>query len=75
MLLVPVNTPSTDVLTAGYDPDGLEMQIQFTNNRIYSYANVPPEIYQSFLDAPSKGQWVAMYFRHQPGIYLATRLQ
>lgn len=72
MLLVPV--VSTDILAAGYDPVAGEMQIQFNNQRIYSYANVAPDDYATFLDAPSKGMWVAQNFRKNPGVFPATRI-
>lgn len=72
MLLVPV--VSSDIAAAGYDPDTSELQIQFTTGRIYSYQNVPPLIYQLFLEAPSKGSFFARNIKNLPGIYLYTRL-
>jgi hypothetical protein len=72
MLLVPVQ--STDIAAAGYDPQTGELQVQFQTGRIYSYVGVPPEVYQGFLIAPSKGSYFAQVFRRNPPIYPATRL-
>lgn len=71
MLLVPV--ASTDIAAAGYDPETGELQVQFTTGTIYSYQSVPPEVYQGFLDAPSKGSYFAQVFRRSPN-FLATRI-
>lgn len=72
MLLVPV--ASTDIAAAGYDEQTAEFQVQFTTGRIYSYSAVPPEIYQGFLMAPSKGSYFAQVFRRNPPTFLATRI-
>lgn len=72
MLLVPVE--SSDIFAVGYDPQTSEMQIQFQTGTIYSYQLVSPEIYQAFLDAPSKGSFIAQNFRKQPGLYPAQRI-
>lgn len=72
MLLVPV--ASTDIAAAGYDPQSGELQVQFTTGRIYSYTGVPPEIYEGFLVAPSKGSFFAQVFRHNPPTFPSTRI-
>lgn len=69
MLLVPV--ASSDISAMGYDPDGNELQVQFTTGRIYSYPNFPPDLYQQFVMAPSKGSFFAMFIKK---IYPAQRL-
>lgn len=72
MLLIPV--ASSDIAAIGYDPTGLEVQIQFTNNRIYSYQPVSPDWYAGFLAAPSKGSYVAQTLRKFPGTYPYKRI-
>lgn len=72
MLLVPV--ASSDIAAAGYDPVSGELQVQFLTGRIYSYANVEPETYQGFINAPSKGSYLAQVFRKNPGLYPSTRI-
>lgn len=69
MLLAPV--VSSDIAALGYEPTNGEMQIQFTTGRIYSYQNVPPELYNAFVTAPSKGSFFAAAIKPQ---FLATRL-
>lgn len=72
MLLVPVQ--SSDIAAMGYDPSSFELQIQFTNGRIYSYATVPPELYAGLVSAPSKGSFFAQFVKKFPGLYPYTRI-
>lgn len=72
MLLVPVS--STDIYAAGYDPNTFELQIQFATGAIYSYMNVPSEVYDGFVYAPSKGSYVAQVLRKNPNLYPYTRI-
>jgi hypothetical protein len=34
------------------------MRIQYIEGRVYDYKNVPPSVYEEFLKADSKGQFV-----------------
>ena len=52
---VPVE--STQLSAVAYNPDTREMRIQFAKGQIYSYSNVPSDIYDSLLNAPSVGQY------------------
>jgi hypothetical protein len=72
VLLVPV--VSTDIAAAGYDPQTGELQVQFTTGAIYSYTGVPPEVYEGFLTASSKGAYFAQVFRKQPGLFPVQRI-
>ena len=72
MLLVPI--ASTDIAAAGYDPDGMELQIQYTTGRIYSYQNITPDWYQQFLNMPSKGSFLAQTVRKFPSAFPYTRI-
>jgi len=72
MLLVPVI--SSDIAAIGYDPDSSELQIQFRNNRIYSYPGVSPDWYAGFLQAPSKGSYFAQTIRKFPQQYPYQRI-
>jgi hypothetical protein len=71
MLLVSVI--SSNLMAMGYDPNSGELQIQFRNGRIYSYQNVPPEIYDGLINAPSKGTFFGQLIRLQPQ-YQPTRI-
>jgi hypothetical protein len=71
MLLVSVI--SSNLMAMGYDPNSGELQVQFRNGEIYSYQNVPPEVYDALLNAPSKGTYFAFNIRNQT-IYQPTRI-
>ena len=40
-----------------YDEPARELDITFTSRKTYTYADVPKEVYERFLKAPSKGQF------------------
>lgn len=72
MLLVPV--VSSDIAAMGFDPVMNEMQIQFRTGRIYSYANIPQDLYNSLVTAPSIGSFFATFIKKFPGLYPCTRI-
>lgn len=72
MLLVPV--ASSDIAAMGYDSSSTELQIQFTTGRIYSYTNVPPDLYTDFVNAPSKGSFFAQFIKKFPTLYPYKRI-
>lgn len=72
MLLVPVI--SSDIAAMGFDPVMNELQIQFRTGRIYSYANVPQDLYNSLVTAPSIGSFFAQFIKKFPGLYACTRI-
>jgi hypothetical protein len=49
---------STSIAAAGYDRDRQILRIRFIGGGTYDYLHVPANIFESFLDAPSKGQFV-----------------
>jgi hypothetical protein len=72
MILVPVG--SSDIAAWGYDPDTYELQIQFTNGRIYSYANVAAEEFAALSLSPSHGQAFWAFIRRNPMAHPFVRL-
>lgn len=46
---------SSHIEAIGYLPDTLELFVQFKDGGIYVYLNVPPELYEEFMMAGSKG--------------------
>jgi hypothetical protein len=72
MQLVTVN--SSDVYAWGYDPNTFELQIQFTNGRIYSYANVTIEEFTALSLSPSKGSAFWAFIRRNPIAHPFVRL-
>jgi hypothetical protein len=57
---------SSALSSASYDDETLELEIRFTSGQTYTFYNVPPEIYEGLVSAPSPGR----YFHSQiKGIY------
>ena len=51
---------SSNLHSVGYDPNSQILEVAFLNGRIYQYENVPQEVYQNLMNAPSHGS----YFHH-----------
>ena len=49
--------PSTAIRHVSYDSAKAELIVTFVTGRRYLYANVPPEIFTAFGEAPSKGAY------------------
>jgi hypothetical protein len=54
---------SSVISQAEYDPSSCTLVIRFVTGRRYRYANVPPELYEAFKNAPSKGAFFNIYIR------------
>lgn len=48
---------STAILRIEYDELSQELVVIFTSGRLYTYYDVPRDVYQRFVNAPSKGQF------------------
>ena len=51
----PVN--SSSLREVGYDPETRTLEILFMSGGVYSYAGVPPEVYQTLMRVESKGKY------------------
>lgn len=61
---------SSVLASVAYLPDAT-LQIEFRSGDIYHYTEVPPQIFQALLDAPSKGAYFNHYIRdHFPTHHL-----
>ena len=49
---------SSTIEHSSYDPETKTMQVKFKTGGTYQYHGVTPEIYQTYLDAPSKGKYL-----------------
>jgi hypothetical protein len=48
---------SSSLRSIGYDKRTQTLEIEFRNGTVYDYAGVPPSVWTSLLDAPSKGKF------------------
>jgi hypothetical protein len=55
--MIPYPT-STSIKAVGYSASHQVMRIRYIEGRAYDYNNVPPAVYEGFLKAASKGQFV-----------------
>ncbi len=65
---------SSDLAAYGYDPIEFQLQIQFTNGRVYVYENISPLDFESISNAPSKGRAFWQLIRRNPLAHPFTRL-
>ena len=52
------NRDSACVYALGYDLASSSLFVAFQSGRVYKYFQVPPDVYQDFLNAPSKGKFL-----------------
>jgi hypothetical protein len=53
-----VAVSSHDIAIVGYDNRKALLEVAFRSGGVYQYANVPSEIYQSLMTAPSHGSYL-----------------
>jgi hypothetical protein len=58
MKRVPVQ--SSNLASVGYDPATSTLEVEFHNGGVYQYYGVPSQVYESLINAASKGS----YFHH-----------
>lgn len=46
-----------------YNSQTKDLAVHFNNGRIYVHHGVPKEVYEQFVNAPSKGQYYNLYIR------------
>ena len=51
-----VTLVSSMMTSAGYDPTTRVLEIAFAKGAVYRYFDVPLDVYQELLDAPSQGR-------------------
>lgn len=48
---------SSMINSIGYDPDEMDLDIEFLSGKIVTYHKVPIEVYYQFMETPSKGKF------------------
>ncbi len=52
---IPVS--SSNIASIGYDVESKILEVEFNGGGIYQYSNVPNEVYQGLMNAPSHGKY------------------
>lgn len=55
---------SSNLVSVGYDEPAQTLEIEFSNGAIYQYYNVGAALYEQFMQAPSKGQYLNTYIKN-----------
>lgn len=60
---------SSDLVSVGYDPLTRILEVEFKENRVYQYLDVPKDIYEGLLRAESYGRYfhtyIIAYYRYR----------
>ncbi|WP_255197763.1 KTSC domain-containing protein [Halorarius litoreus] len=48
---------SSNLSSVGYDADTQTLEIEFNDGSVYQYSNVPTNIYEGLISAPSHGKY------------------
>jgi hypothetical protein len=62
---------SSNINSIGYDENTSTLEIEFLNNSIYQYFDVPQHIYQGLMQADSLGQFLAQNIK---GVYRYSKI-
>lgn len=62
---------SSNIASIGYDESTSTLEIEFLNNSIYQYFDVPQHIYQGLMQADSHGQFLAQNIK---GVYRYSKV-
>jgi hypothetical protein len=55
---------SSSIASIGYSPESETLEIEFKNQTIYEYYNVPQVIYDQFMEASSQGVYFSANIRN-----------
>ena len=55
---------SSNIASVGYDEPTQTLEIEFAGGSIYQYFNVSAALYEEFMRAPSKGQFLHAYIKN-----------
>ena len=54
---------SSNLVSAGYDPDSAVLEVEFKGGGVYRYLEVPPNKATAFFEAPSQGSFLSHEIR------------
>ena len=55
---------STNLVSVGYDANTQTLEVEFQGGSIYQYYNVEAGVFEQFMQAPSKGQFLNAYIKN-----------
>lgn len=61
---------SSNVEAIGYEDSAMELHVQFVGGSLYVYHDVPREVYEDLMVAPSKGSFLNRVIK---GVYQFTK--
>jgi hypothetical protein len=56
---------SSAAVSAGYDPENQELEIEFNSGDVYVYRDVPGYVYDELLSAKSTGKYISDNIRNR----------
>ena len=62
---------SSNIASIGYDENTSTLEIEFLNNTIYQYFDVPQHVYDGIMNADSHGQYLAQNIK---GVYRYSKV-
>ena len=54
---------SSNILSIGYDPNNMILEVEFTTGAVYQYYDVPQGIYDGLMAADSHGTFLSAYVK------------
>lgn len=66
-----IEVKSSNIASVGYDENTITLEVEFLNNSVYQYFEVPLHIYKSLMQADSHGQFLAQNIK---GVYRYTKI-
>ena len=58
---IPVD--SSNISSIGFDEDSSTLEVEFHSGAVYQYFDVPLAVYEGFIEADSKGQYLAQHIK------------
>jgi hypothetical protein len=55
---------SSNLLSAGYDETAETLEVEFSNGTVYQYYNIGRMMFDQFMQASSKGQFLNIYIKN-----------
>lgn len=62
---------SSNIASIGYDENSSTLEVEFLNNSIYQYFDVPHHIYRGLMQSDSQGQFLAQNIK---GVYRYSKV-